>query len=45
MNRATLIGNLTKDPDMRQTQSGVSVCTFTLAVCKARSRTCCKISG
>ena len=32
MNRATLIGNLTKDPDMRQTQSGVSVCTFTLAV-------------
>ena len=32
MNRATLIGNLTKDPDMRQTQSGVPVCTFTLAV-------------
>ena len=32
MNRATLIGTLTKDPDMRQTQSGVSVCTFTLAV-------------
>lgn len=32
MNRATLIGNLTKDPDMRQTQSSVPVCTFTLAV-------------
>ena len=32
MNRATLIGNLTKDPDMRQTQSGIPVCTFTLAV-------------
>lgn len=32
MNKATLIGNLTRDPDMRQTQSGVSVCTFTLAV-------------
>ena len=27
-----MVGNLTKDPDMRQTQSGVSVCTFTLAV-------------
>lgn len=32
MNRATLIGNLTKDPDMRQTQGGVSVCTFAIAV-------------
>lgn len=32
MNRATLIGNLTKDPDVRVTNSGVSVCTFTVAV-------------
>lgn len=32
MNRATMIGRLTRDPELRQTQSGVSVCTFTLAV-------------
>ncbi len=32
MNKVVLIGNLTRDPDVRNTQSGVSVCTFTLAV-------------
>lgn len=32
MNKAILIGNLTRDPELRTTQSGVSVCTFTLAV-------------
>lgn len=32
MNRAFLIGNLTKDPEMRQTQTGVNCCTFTIAV-------------
>lgn len=32
MNRTTIIGNLTKAPDIRQTQSGVSVCTFAVAV-------------
>lgn len=32
MNRATIIGNLTRDPDIRMTNSGVSVCTFTVAV-------------
>ena len=32
MNRVTLIGNLTKDPDLRKTQNGLSVCTFPLAV-------------
>ena len=32
MNRITLIGNLTKDPDSRQTQSGITCTTFTLAV-------------
>ena len=32
MNRATIIGNLTKDPELRTTSSGVSVCTFTVAV-------------
>ena len=32
MNQCALIGNLTKDPEMRQTQSGTSTCSFTLAV-------------
>ena len=32
MNRATLIGNLTRDPDLRMTNGGVSVCTFSIAV-------------
>ena len=32
MNRATLIGNLTRDPDLRLTNGGVSVCTFSIAV-------------
>ena len=32
MNRAILIGRLTADPEIRTTQSGVSVCKFTLAV-------------
>ena len=32
MNRAMLIGRLTKEPELRATTSGISVCTFTLAV-------------
>ena len=32
MNRVLIIGNLTRDPEMRSTQSGVSVCNFTVAV-------------
>ena len=32
MNKVCLIGNLTRDPELRATQSGISVCTFTLAV-------------
>lgn len=32
MNKAFLIGNLTKDPEMRSTQSGVAVCNFSIAV-------------
>lgn len=32
MNKITLIGNLTHDPESRATPSGVSVCTFTIAV-------------
>ena len=32
MNKAILIGNLTKDPELTTTNSGISVCRFTLAV-------------
>lgn len=32
MNKAFIIGNLTRDPELRTTASGISVCTFTLAV-------------
>ena len=31
-NHITIHGRLTKDPEMRQTQSGVPVCNFTVAV-------------
>lgn len=32
MNKLTIIGNLTRDPQLRTTQGGVSVCDFTVAV-------------
>ena len=32
MNKVFLIGNLTKDPELATTNSGISVCRFTLAV-------------
>lgn len=32
MNKCVIIGNLTKDPDLRTTPSGTSVCNFTVAV-------------
>ena len=31
-NKAILIGNLTADPELRQTPNGISVCRFTIAV-------------
>lgn len=31
MNKAILMGRLTKDPELRTTQSNISVCSFTLA--------------
>ena len=32
MNIACLVGRLTKDPELRTTTSGISTCTFTIAV-------------
>ena len=32
MNKVILIGNLTKDPELTTTTSGISVCRFTIAV-------------
>ena len=32
MNKVLLIGNLTRDPELTQTPSGVSVCRFAIAV-------------
>ena len=36
MNKLTIIGNLTKDPELRTTTSGINVCTFTVAVNRKR---------
>ena len=38
MNNVTLIGNLTKDPQLTKTQSGLSLCKFTLAVKREYSK-------
>ena len=32
MNRLTIIGNVTKAPELRTTQDGISICTFDVAV-------------
>ena len=36
MNKIILIGNLTRDPEMRTTPNGYNVCDFTIAVNKRR---------
>ena len=38
MNKLTIIGNLTRDPELRTTTSGVNVCSFTVAVNKRNKR-------
>ena len=38
MNKIILIGNLTRDPELRTTPTGVTVCDFTLAVNDRRRR-------
>jgi single-strand DNA-binding protein len=37
-NRAVLAGNLTRDPELRFTQNGVPVCSFSIAVNRVRSK-------
>lgn len=38
MNKVTIIGNLTKNPELRSTQDGVSVCGFTVAVNRPKTK-------
>lgn len=37
MNKVFIVGNLTRDPELRSTRDGISVCTFTVA-CNRRQR-------
>lgn len=38
MNRVNLCGRLTKNPDLRVTSTGMSVCSFTVAVDRPRNK-------
>ena len=38
MNKVFLVGRLTKEPELRTTQSGISVATFTVAVTRRMNR-------
>ena len=38
MNKVFLIGNLTKDPELSSTASGIKFCSFTLAVSRSYSK-------
>ena len=37
-NKVILIGNLTADPELKQTQGGVSVCSFSIAVNRRKTK-------
>lgn len=37
MNKVFIVGNLTRDPELRTTNSGIAVCSFTVAVNKRLS--------
>lgn len=37
MNKIFLIGNLTRDPELSETQSGIAVCRFSIAVNRRRT--------
>ena len=38
MNKLTIIGNLTRDPELRTTQAGKDVCSFTVAVSRRNAK-------
>ena len=38
MNNISLIGRLTREPEMRKTDDGLSICTFTLAIDDTHAR-------
>ena len=38
MNKLTIIGNLTRDPEIRATSEGKEVCNFTVAVNRKKTR-------
>ena len=38
MNKLTIIGNLTRDPELRTTTTGVNVCSFSVAVKRKNRR-------
>ena len=38
MNKLTIIGNLTRDPELRATTTGVNVCTFNVAVNRRKTQ-------
>ena len=38
MNHITIIGNLTKDPELRTTRDGIPVCGFTVAVDRRKTQ-------
>ncbi len=38
MNKLTIIGNLTRDPELRATPNGINVCDFTVAVNRRNRR-------
>lgn len=38
MNKLTIIGNLTREPELRTTATGISVCSFTVAVNRRKTQ-------
>lgn len=38
MNKVFLVGNLTRDPELRQTNSGLASCQFTIAVNRPKNK-------
>lgn len=38
MNKAILIGRLTREPELRYTQSGIAIATFTLAIDRPKQK-------